>query len=70
VFWWFERRGELIRLEVLELDANRFELLLISADGTETVETFTNAQDLARRQKQLQDAMSREGWRGPQGSVM
>jgi hypothetical protein len=70
VFWWFERGGEFLRVEVLELTPDSFELRVIRADGTETVETFTNAKDLAKRQQEIQQAVSKDGWTGPHGSVM
>jgi hypothetical protein len=40
MFWWFERGEEIIRLEVLQLPSNGFELRVIEADGSETTETF------------------------------
>ena len=70
MFWWFARAGEFLRLEVLELAPNKFELRVIRADGLEVVETFSNAQDLGKRQEELQRAVKKEGWRGPHGWVM
>jgi hypothetical protein len=70
VFWWFERNGEYLRLEVLEPQPGTYELRLIQADGLVTVETFANADDLARRQAQLQALMADEGWSGPHGWVL
>jgi hypothetical protein len=70
VFWWFERRGELLRIEVLELGPDTFELRVIRPDGSVSVETFSSAQDLAKRQRQLEESISREGWHGPHGWVM
>ena len=34
MFWWFERSGEHLRLEVLQLAADKYELRVIDADGT------------------------------------
>ena len=70
MFWLFERAGELLRLEVLQLAPNLFELRVIRADGLQTVETFSNAQDLGKRQEELHRAMKKEGWSGPHGWVM
>jgi hypothetical protein len=70
MFWWFERQGELLRIEVLELGPDTFELRVIQPDGSYSVETFPNAQDLAKRQAEVQHEMSRDGWKGPRGSVM
>jgi hypothetical protein len=70
MFWWFERSGEHLRLEVLQLAADKYELRVIDADGTARVETFASADDLAKRQTQLQHALSSQGWTGPHGWVM
>jgi hypothetical protein len=70
VFWWFERGGEFIRVEILQLASDRFELRLIRADGTETVETFSNAVDLGTRQDEVQRDVRQQGWSGPHGWVM
>jgi len=70
MFWWFERRGELLRVEVLQLAEDHYELRVIDADGREHLETFSSADDLAKRQAQLQRDMSDEGWTGPHGWVM
>ncbi len=70
MFWWFERKGDFLRLEVLQLAADKYELRVIYPDATERVEMFSTADDLAKRQKQLQRAMADEGWTGPHGWVM
>ena len=70
MFWWFERAGEYLRVEVLELAPHQFELRVIRADGVQTVETYSNAQDVAKRQEELQRAVRQEGWTGPHGWVM
>jgi len=70
MFWWYERRGELARVEVLQIAQDHYELRVIYADGTDRVETFSNADALAKRQEEVQRAMSEEGWTGPHGWVM
>jgi hypothetical protein len=70
MFWWFERKGQHLRVEVLQLALDKYELRTIQADGTEQVETFTDADDLAKRQRELQDGLSNQGWTGPHGWVM
>jgi len=70
MFWWFERAGEFLRLEVLELAPGKFEMRVIQADGTEVVETFSDARDLAKRQDEVQRAVSQDGWDGPHGWLM
>jgi hypothetical protein len=66
VFWWFERGREHLRFEVLDL-RDGFELRVSYPDGTEHVESFTNAHDLATRQQKLQHKFAAEGWVGPHG---
>ena len=70
MFWWFERRGEHVRVEVLEVTTQRFELRLIDAAGAEQVETFSDAKALAKRQGELQGLLREQGWTGPHGWVM
>jgi len=70
MFWWFERGGELLRLEVLQVTSDRYELRVIQSDGTENVETFASAKDLNRRQEQVQRRVAEEGWNGPHGWIM
>jgi hypothetical protein len=70
MFWWFERKGELLRVEVLQVSDQLFELRIIGADGTETLETFTNAQDLAKRQEEVIAKISKDGWSGPHGWII
>jgi hypothetical protein len=70
MFWWFERGGELLRVEVLELASDRYELRVIQPDGTEKVETFSNTQELTKRHEQVQRRVTEEGWNGPHGWIM
>jgi hypothetical protein len=70
VFWWFERSGEFLRLEVLQLAPDQFELRVVRADGRESIETFSNAQELGKRQAELQREVRDDGWNGPHGWVM
>ena len=70
MFWWFERGGELLRLEVLQVASDQYELRVIQSDGTENIETFASAKDLNRRQEQVQRRVAEEGWNGPHGWIM
>jgi len=70
VFWWFERSGEFLRLEVLQLAPDQFELRVVRSDGSESIETFSNAQELGKRQAELQREVRDDGWNGPHGWVM
>jgi hypothetical protein len=70
MFWWFERKGELLRVEVLQVTQDKFELRVISADGTETTETFSRAEELAKRQEEVLATISKDGWSGPHGWII
>ena len=70
MFWLFERGGQFLRLEVLPLASNQFELRVIRADGSETTEVFSNASDLAKRQAQFHDQARNDGWSGPRGPLV
>jgi len=62
MFWWFEREGLRTTIEVLHLPTGDYELRITDPDGVERVECFTNADDLAKRQQALQDALVASGW--------
>ena len=67
VFWWFQRCGEYLRYETRETQTGAFELRVISPDGTEQVETFTDSSDLTRRQLAFERDLASDGWTGPHG---
>lgn len=70
MFWWFERNGKHVRIEVLQLAPDTYELRVIEADGTERVETFSDAGELAKRQEEVQRSLGVQGWTGPHGWVI
>jgi hypothetical protein len=70
MFWWFERQGRHMRLEVLQLATGEYELRLIQPDGAEQVELFLDSRELARRQQALQRTLVTEGWTGPHGWLL
>jgi len=70
MFWWFERKGELLRVEVLQVSHQQYELRVIAADGAESSESFSNAQDLAKRQDEVVQTISKDGWSGPHGWII
>ena len=70
MFWWFERNGKHVRVEVLESRPKHFELRFIDADGVEHVETFTDSDDLTHRQEEVQRDLHTQGWTGPHGWVI
>jgi hypothetical protein len=65
--WFYERRGALIRCEARPVRRRkvRYELVIVHADGAERVERYSNADRLAARQYELQQALENDGWRGP-----
>ena len=70
MFWWYEREGQHLRIEVQRVAPHKYELRIMDTDDAERVETFDNADDLATRQTQLQEALSGDGWTGPHGWVI
>jgi hypothetical protein len=70
MFWWFERGGSYLRCEVLQLARDQFELRVVKADGTEQIEQFTDASELARRQHTVVAELAADGWSGPHGWVL
>ena len=63
MLWWFEREGRHTRVEVLHLPAGGFELRIVNENGSEQVEQFMDAGDLAKRQQTVQDALIAQGWK-------
>jgi len=64
MLWWFEREGLKTQVEVLHLASGEYELHVIEADGVEHIEKFTDAAELAKRQRQIQDQLVSQGWKG------
>ena len=67
MFWWYERRGEYSRAEVLPLPTGGYELRVVGPDGSEFVEQFDAADHVARRRSDIEEELRREGWSGPHG---
>ena len=67
MFWWFERRGEYTRCEVLDLPDGTFEFRILSPDGIERSQLFTDATAVADQQRAVQTHLMKEGWSGPHG---
>jgi hypothetical protein len=70
MFWWFERGGDYLRCEVLQLASDKYELRVVQADGTEKIEEFTDAGELAKRQHVVVAELEASGWSGPHGWVL
>jgi hypothetical protein len=69
MFWWFERKGSYARCEVLELPSGGYELRVINPEGNERVEYFDDANELASRQRAVEEGLTSDGWTGPHGVV-
>ena len=70
MFWWFERGGRYLRCEAQQMATGGYELRIVSPDGTEQIEHFSDSRDLTKRQHDVIDEITREGWTGPHGWVL
>jgi hypothetical protein len=52
------------------MTTGQFELRIVSPDGTEQVERFMDSRELAKRQDDVIDEITQEGWSGPHGWVL
>jgi hypothetical protein len=69
--WFYERHGTYIRCETRDAPTGRgFDLLILNPDGTEKVEHFEDSASLARRQQELESALTDTGWTGPFGRTI
>lgn len=69
--WFYERQGAFIRCETRTAPSGvGFELVVIQPDGTEQVEHFDDSATLAKRQAELESALSNDGWTGPFGRTI
>ena len=67
MFYWFQRGQEFLRYESREVSKGAYQLVVVTADGTERVEHFTDAGALHARQVVLARELEDEGWDGPHG---
>ena len=67
VFWWFKRGNDYVRYESREVKPGAFELRFVDVNGSERVETFTDARRLEERQRDLELTLARDGFTGPHG---
>ncbi|MBA3269761.1 MAG: hypothetical protein H0T71_04555 [Acidobacteria bacterium] len=70
--WFYERQGNFIRCDTRDAAgrATAFELLIIQPDGSENVEHFEDSPSLERRRRELEAALTHEGWAGPFGGTI
>jgi hypothetical protein len=67
MFTWFQRGDEYLRYEAREISSGDYELTILTSDGTETVERFSDQEALSERQVALQRELEAEDWTGPHG---
>ncbi len=66
MIWFFERKGEHLRCEIrTQIEGDRYDLVIVHADGSETIESFSDSRELNRRTAELEQALRSEGWDGP-----
>jgi len=71
MIWFYERHGVFIRCETRDApNGDGFELVMIDPDGTERVERYADSASLQRRQEELQDSLTHDGWTGPFGRMI
>ena len=69
--WFYERQGNFIRCETRNASAGAgFELVIIQPDDSERVEHFDDSATLARRQAELENSLTHDGWAGPFGRTI
>ena len=67
MFWWFKRGDDYIRYEARQIAVGRYELSVISVDGSERVERIADERELLDRQRLLESNLAGEGFTGPHG---
>lgn len=69
--WFYERQGSFIRCETrTAAGGTGFELVVIQPDGSERIEHFDDSATLARRQAELENTLTHDGWAGPFGRTI
>jgi hypothetical protein len=66
VIWFYSKQGRHLRCE-MQIDGDRFALVITEPDGTERVESFDDSASVTRRSLQLEAEWLRSGWDGPFG---
>jgi hypothetical protein len=70
MIWFFERQGQYVRCETRKTADGAYELVTTREDGTEQVERFDDSADLPKRQVEIEQGLTANGWSGPHGRVM
>ncbi|HXH08035.1 MAG TPA: hypothetical protein VNI83_15765 [Vicinamibacterales bacterium] len=66
MFYFFRRGHAWIRCEVRDAPGDGYDLIIDRPDAMMQVEHFRGVDELNRRWAELQRALQREGWWGPQ----
>lgn len=70
MIWFFERQGQYVRCETRKTADGAYELVTTREDGSEQVERFDDSADLAKRQVEVEQSLTADGWTGPHGRIM
>jgi hypothetical protein len=70
MIWFFERAGQYVRCETRKTSDGAYELVITEASGDEKVERFEDSASLAKRQVEVEQGLTAQGWTGPHGRVM
>jgi hypothetical protein len=63
MFWFYEKDGQRLQCEIRPSShAAGFELEVIAADGTKTIDRADDSNQLALRWHEVQERLKREGW--------
>jgi len=65
-----QQHDQFVRCETEPSDEGVWQLRLIWADGTESVERFATSDALEERQRELEHDLVGSGWGGPYGRVI
>jgi hypothetical protein len=70
MIWFFERQGKYVRCETRKTADGAYELVVSDGDSPERVERFDDSSSLAKRQVELEQRLTADGWTGPHGRDM
>jgi hypothetical protein len=70
MIWFFERQGKYVRCETRKTADGAYELVITRENGAEEVERFDDSAKLAKRQVEIEQSLTADGWTGPHGRVM
>jgi hypothetical protein len=68
--WFFERDDAFLRCETREGGMGTWELVIVEADGRESVERFADQRELVQRERALLEQLRSTGWCGPHGRLI